>query len=142
MHIFRRHQLPQHGADRPGKNLDVGPPRQFADLAGVLLGPVQRHIARHRRDAQHVQLRRGQRQQMATASSWPGSVSMMMGSGMAGLSCPVFLARPAAGLKSALRQHAVSRARLTSAMRRAGRLLQLIQILRHRRPVPAGNGRE
>ena len=53
------HQRP----DGAGEHLDVGSPGQFADLAGVLFGQRQRHVAGHRRDAEYVELRAAQGQQ-------------------------------------------------------------------------------
>ena len=63
MDVLGRHQGAHHGADGAGEDLDVRPAGQFADLAGIHLGPRQRHVAGHRRDAKHLELRRGQRQQ-------------------------------------------------------------------------------
>ena len=63
MHIFRRHQRAQNGPHRAGKNLDLGPARQFANLARVDFGERQRHVSRHRRNAQNLEFRRGERQQ-------------------------------------------------------------------------------
>jgi hypothetical protein len=53
-----------HGALAAGIDRHLRAASQFADDAGVALGQRQRHVAGHRDDAEHLQLRRrGQRQQ-------------------------------------------------------------------------------
>ena len=78
MHLFGRDQLAHQRPDRAGKDLGLGPAGQFADLAGILLGQLQRHVAGDRGDAEDVQFGAAKASRMATASSCPGSVSMMI----------------------------------------------------------------
>ena len=62
MHLLGGDELAHQRPDRAGKDLDVGPAGQFADFARVLFGQRQRHVARHRGNAQHLQFRARQRQ--------------------------------------------------------------------------------
>jgi hypothetical protein len=52
------------------EDADVGPPRKLADDPRVLLGQRQRHVARHRGDAQNLDLLGlASARRIATASS-------------------------------------------------------------------------
>jgi hypothetical protein len=61
--VLRRDRRTHHRPDRAGEDFGLRLACQLADLAGVLLGQRQRHIARHCRYPKHVQFRAGERQQ-------------------------------------------------------------------------------
>lgn len=63
VHVLRRHQVARQRPVRAGEDPHVRPPGQFADLARVQRGQVERNIAGDAGDAENLQLRRGERQQ-------------------------------------------------------------------------------
>ncbi len=63
MHLLGGDELAHHRPDGAGKDLDLGLAGQFADLAGILLGQRQRHVAGDGGDAEHLQFGARQRQQ-------------------------------------------------------------------------------
>ena len=63
MHLLGGDQRPHQRADGAGENPGFGPAGQLADLARVLLGQLQRHVAGDGGDPQHLELGAGQRQQ-------------------------------------------------------------------------------
>ena len=63
MHVLGGDQRAHHGPDRAGEDPGLRPAGEFADLARVLLGQRQRHVAGDGGDAEHLELRAGERQQ-------------------------------------------------------------------------------
>ena len=78
MDILGRHQLVDQRPDGAGEHRDLGPAGQFADLARIASRSARGHIAGDGGDADQLELRDASANRMATASSWPGSVSMMI----------------------------------------------------------------
>ena len=72
MHIFRRDKLAFDRAVAARKDPRLWLSRQFTDDPAVLLGELQRHIARNRRDPQNLQLGTGQRQEDGKGIVLPG----------------------------------------------------------------------
>ena len=72
------------GRAQPAINRMSGPSGQFADRARISFGECQRHVAGDRDDPQHLQfVGDASASRIATASSMPGSVSMMIFAGSA-----------------------------------------------------------
>ena len=63
VHLLGGDQFAHQRPDRSGIDLDVRPAGEFADLAGVLLGQLQRHVAGDGCDAEHLQFGAAERQQ-------------------------------------------------------------------------------
>ena len=57
VHVLGGDQLAHQRPDGAGIDLDVGLAGQFADLAGVLLGQPERHVAGDGGDAEHLESR-------------------------------------------------------------------------------------
>ena len=63
MHMLRGYQVADQRMHGTGENLGLRLSRQLANLHRVLLGEVQRHVAGHGCQSQHVELRAGKRHQ-------------------------------------------------------------------------------
>src|SRR3954468_16185790 len=63
MDLLGGDQFASQRTDGAGVDLDIGPAGQFADLAGVLFGELQRHVAGYGRYADDLQFRTAKRQQ-------------------------------------------------------------------------------
>ena len=76
-------QLPPHRPLAAGIDRDFGAPGELDDLEGVPRGQAQADIAGDGDDAEDVEFSgEASARRIATASSWPGSVSMMIGRGV------------------------------------------------------------